>query len=90
MLLDASKAFDRVQYNKFFKALIDRGLCPLTCRLIANLYTQQRACVRWGQAKSKNFPITNGVKQGGVLSPILFNFYVNQLFINLAKAKAGC
>ena len=90
MMLDASKAFDRVQYFKLFNLLIKKGLCPLTCRLIAIIYTNQLACVRWGQTKSKVFSVTNGVKQGGVMSPILFNIYVNELFVNLEKSKAGC
>ena len=36
LLLDASKAFDRVDYIKLFEKLIKKGMCPLTVRLLLN------------------------------------------------------
>ena len=41
ILLDASKAFDRVNYTKLFEKLIKKGMCPLTARLLLNMYTNQ-------------------------------------------------
>ena len=32
----------------------------------------------------------NGVKQGGVISPILFNLYIDRLLIRLQKSGVGC
>ena len=76
MLLDASQAFDRVNYIKLFTLLLNKGLCPLVCRLLAMQYTGQSASIKWGETFSPSFPISNGVKQGGVLSPILFAVYI--------------
>ena len=45
-------------------------------------YTTQKACVRWGSALSDNFLITNGVRQGGILSPLSLNVYMDCL-VNL-------
>ena len=42
VLLDASKAFDRVDYIKLFNKLLDRGMCPLTVRLLLTMYTKQK------------------------------------------------
>ena len=47
LLLDASKAFDRVDYIKMFDKLLDRGMCPLTVRLLLNMYTKQKLQVKW-------------------------------------------
>ena len=35
--------------------------------------------VRWGNTTTTLFPVTNGVKQGGILSPMLFNVYMDVL-----------
>ena len=89
MLLDASKAFDRVHYIKLFNLLLDRGLCPLLCRILLHMYSSQTMRVKWGNAFSCNFDINNGVKQGGVLSPTLFNIYLDGLLNNLSNSGFG-
>ncbi len=47
LLLDASKAFDRVNYCKLFRLLLDRGFCLMYSRLLLNMYTNKKLCVRW-------------------------------------------
>ena len=62
MSLDASKAFDRVK------------LYPLVIRFLINMYILQSMCVSW-ENESFNFVTSNGVKQCGVLLPILYGIY---------------
>ena len=90
VLLDASKAFDRVNYIKLFDKLIGRGMCPLTVRLLLSMYTKQKLQVKWNSCKSHRFNVTNGVRQGGVLSPRLFSVYVDELLEKLKNNGAGC
>ena len=46
--------------------------------------------VLWNNCNSRYFNVGNGVKQGGVLSPILFNLYIDRLLIRLQKSGVGC
>lgn len=88
--LDASKAFDRVNHNILFEKLIQRGLPYYIVRLLVFWYVNQTMCVRWGGAFSEPFYVSNGVRQGGILSPFLFNLYVDDLSDNLNKCQVGC
>ena len=60
-----------------------RNMCPLVLSLIMNMYISQRMQVRFGTAMSSHFSVSNGVKQGDILSPILFTIYSNNLIIQL-------
>ena len=90
VLLDASKAFDRVNFIKLFNMLADRGICPLVINLLISMYVCQRMLVRWQGVKSDSFTSTNGVKQGAVLSPILFCIYMDSLLYKLKHLGVGC
>ena len=71
-LFDATKAFDRVEYVKMFKLLLDRKLPPACIRLLVNMYISQVTRVEWNDVCSDYFSVRNGVKHGGVISPVLF------------------
>ena len=77
--LDFSKAFDMVKYTKLYDILIDRNICPLVLKLLFHFYSNIRGQVKWGSFKSECFEINNGVKQGSVLSPVLFTIYIDVL-----------
>ena len=89
-LLDMTKAFDLVKFDKLFTMLKDLNLCPLISRLLVNLYMSTRYYVLWNDHISVGFNITNGVKQGGVLSPKLFTIYCNPLIDRINKLGKGC
>ena len=90
MLLDCSKAFDKVNYVKLFSLLHSRGLNPMVLRCLIHLYTNQHLNVSWNHCSSKYFSVANGVKQGGVLSPMLFSVYINDLLCRLESSPFGC
>ena len=75
-MLATSQVFDRVNYKSLFCTLLNRGLCFLTARILFNLYSNQLLSIKWGLCISTKFKPSNGVKQGGVLSPLFITLYM--------------
>ena len=66
--LDASKVFDKISHWTLFKKLIDRHVPLYLVVILCYWYQHQEMTVRWGHCISNSFNVTNGVRQGGVLS----------------------
>ena len=88
--MDASKAFDRVNLLTLFKKLFERNICSLFLRFFIHSYCNQKMRIKWNAAISGSFDTTNGVKQVGVLSPLLFNVYLVELTLLLREKGVGC
>ena len=88
--LDASKAYDRVNHWTLFRKLLNRSIQILIVRMLNYWYTKQELCIRWGTEMSPYFIISNGVRQGGILSPSLFAVYIDGVFSLLNTSRIGC
>jgi len=88
--LDASKAFDRINHWCLFKKLLQREMPKTVIRLLVYWYTSQQFAIRWGSIVSDFFMVSNGVRQGGILSPALFNLYMDDLSNQLVASNIGC
>ena len=78
-MLDASKGFDKVNYCKLLK----RDILPIVLRLLLYMYISQTLRVKWGHTVSNCITVKNGIKQGGVLFPLLFAIYTDTLLKRL-------
>ena len=76
--IDYTKAFDYMDHNKLWKSHRDGIPDHLTC-LMRNLYAGQEATVRTGRGTTDWFQIGKGVRRGCILSPGLFNLYVEYI-----------
>ena len=77
--IDYAQVFDCVDHNKLWEILQEMGIPDhLTC-LLRNLYAGQEATVRTRHGTMDWFKIGNGVRQGYILSPCLFNLYAEYL-----------
>ena len=47
--------------------------------------THQKMCIGLGNAISPSFTVSNGVKQGGIISQIFFNVYMDGLSVYIIK-----
>ena len=89
--IDYAKAFDSVDHHKLWKILKMIGIPDhLTC-LLKNLYAVEEATVTNGHGTTDCFQIGQGLCQGCILSPCLFNFYAEYIMRNtgLDEAQAG-
>ena len=88
--LDLEKAFDRVNHFKLFNILLKRGMPHHLIRSLVYWYRNQGCRVKWGSQFSGSFGVTNGIKQGGLISPYLFNVYMDDLSRRLGETSVGC
>ena len=88
--LDASKAFDRVNHYHLFSKLISRNMPKLIVRILFVWYQTQLLTIKWCNYNSSSFNVSNGVRQGGILSPWLFNVFIDNLSNTLNKCNVGC
>jgi len=88
--LDISKAFDRVYYFALFQLLMDKNISKLFIGVLLDWHLKSFVCVRWGGGLSFWYRITSGVKQGGILSPLLFALCMDPLIMRLRALDLGC
>ena len=88
--LDASKAFDRVNHQLLFQKLEKRKVPGYIIRILTFWYEHQTMSVQWGNLLSESFHVSNGVRQGGILSSYLFNVYIDDLSTRLNGLSIGC
>ena len=66
--------------SRLFNLLLDNNVCSYIVRLLCYMYLNQNYCVKWNCKSSTDLCVSNGVKQGAVISPILFSSYMDALF----------
>ena len=85
--VDFSKAFDCVPRDILMKKLEDRGINGKVLEIIKTLYMEDTASVKIGDTFSKPFKTNKGVRQGCVLSPLLFILFLSDLQARLDSSK---
>ena len=87
--LDATMAFDKISHWTLFRKLVDGGVPLYLVIILCYWYQKQEMTVRWGVCISDSIKVTNGVRQGGILSPQLFNIYIDSLSEIINKSSVG-
>lgn len=87
--LDAQKAFDSLWRNGLFYKLM-RKIPDIFWRGIVNYYNSSTVKIKHEGTTSESFEINGGVKQGGILSPYLFNFFIDELVVSCCQKDIGC
>ena len=87
--MDCSKAFDMCSWLVLFQDLVERNVSVVFLRVLLFTYRYQSCDVRWNGKYSFRFPVSNGVKQGSVASPLLWACYCEKLFLQIRRMKIG-
>ena len=87
--LDAQKAFDVVDHSILRSRVFHSGMTGLGWTLIDDLHVNCNENVRWKGSLSKPYSVSQGVRQGGVLSTILYKKYLDPLLQEMELAGTG-
>ena len=88
VLADYFKAFDTVAFETVLRKLRGLGFSTANFRLIVSYLTDRKQFVQIDEKTSKHIDVTFGVPQDSILTPILFNLYVNDISDCLSSIKS--
>jgi hypothetical protein len=77
--IDVRKAYDRVWRDGLMKTLWEKGIRGRAWRVIRSYYEDVKSCVRLQDGDTGWFGIDVGVRQGCVLSPLLFDLFIDAM-----------
>ena len=77
--VDFKKAFDSVWHKGLYYKLLRQNIRGKIFDLIMNMYENSSASIKVDNDTTESFHVTTGVKQGEIMSPLLFNLFTNDL-----------
>ena len=89
MSLGYVKNLCKVNHYGLYIKLMKRNVPPNFLRILINWYSKCCSNVRWDNVLSRCFSMVCGVRHGGVLAPVLFAVYVDDIIERLSDSKLG-
>ena len=77
--IDFSKAFDTIPHDLLSKKLLKFNITEKMFNIIKSIYSIDKVCIKIDNKITKTSKINQGVRQGCVLSPLLFNIFLSDL-----------
>jgi len=79
-----------MDHSALYLKLMDRSIPVQILSVLENWFSLCMSCVKWGSVVSHFYELKDGVRQGGVLSPILFSICIDGLVKLVNKTNIGC
>ncbi len=80
--LNLSKAFDKVNHFILTNKLCSSKVSPVIVNILSELYSKQYVDLSFNSCKGDSWLLKNGVHLGCIISPLLFNFYIDDIKCN--------
>ena len=87
--IDVKKAYDTVWRNGLWQRIWEEGIRGKMWRVIKGMYSVVQSAVLAGDEQTEWFDLSTGVRQGCVMSPILFSLFINGLAKEINKKTTG-
>ena len=88
--VDFKKAFDSIWHKGLLYRLLKYNIGGKFYDMIKNLYDKTKCAIKLNDQRTDYFTYSRGVRQGCILSPLLFNLYINELAINFDANSLDC
>ena len=90
VMVDLSKAFDRINNKILFSKLQVSELHPQIVELLRAMYDGAYVHTLFNGLKGVAWKIGNGARQGGILSPLIFSYYIDNVLRSVSEMSTGC
>ena len=87
--VDLRKAFDSVYRNGLWLKLYKAGISGKMLRIIKSIYDQVKSCVKHCSNYSEFFDTFVGLRQGEVMSPVLFALFIEDLELYIQSSNSS-
>ena len=88
--IDCSKAFDKINWAILLQKLSGTSLPKIFVDIIFCMYANSYVSTRFNGVNSDPWKVGNGTRQGGILSPFLFSYYIDEILHEISTNYDGC